>query len=580
MNFHLPLVQIGGRGSAGYVSRLTIEKQWDVKSQIITQTCLPTTPPIGCSTTKGYWVSDTEWKGVAVGESAGTLIGRQTGIHSYATCGSMPSLWTETITRLTFTAPDGAEYELRDKLNNGSALTAGAYTCNSGAGPDRGRVWTTVDGTTATFIADTSTQDTNGFASGNNNQQTLYLYPSGYMLMRDGTRFRIDNGVVSWVRDSNGNKVTSTQDSLNRTYTKTVTTNSSNETTLYTFKGAGGAARNITVVKDWTINALRTDYRPGGSHYITGGDASNGGGYKTFAWLFPDVYAYVGSSGGSGSPYMPGPTSIILPDNRQYKFYYNPYMELARVELPTGGAIEYDWDGFGPAQSNGFKNSVVGSGSGPAGIYRRVVERRVYADGTTMTEKTKYQETQVNGNAVITVDQLTPADTLLSRSKHYFYSYALLSITSQNPYQAISYEDAINGREYQTETYDSDGVTLLRKEETTWQPRASYVNQYGSPGSLDVDLRVTATKSTLVDSNQVSQKTITYSADEYNNQSDVYEYDYGGTTPVRRTHTDYLTSGYDTIVGGSRILIQSLLSISVVSQPKILSMMPVIIKRR
>lgn len=107
-------------------------------------------------------------------------------------------------------------------------------------------------------------------------------------------------------------------------------------------------------MKDWTINALRTDYRPGGSHYITGGDASNGGGYKTFAWLFPDVYAYAGSSGGSGGPYMNGPTSITLPDGRQYKFYYNPYMELARIELPTGGAIEYDWDGFGTVQANGF----------------------------------------------------------------------------------------------------------------------------------------------------------------------------------------------------------------------------------
>lgn len=199
MNFHLPLVQIGGRGSAGYVSLLTIEKQWDVKSQIISQTCLPTTPPIGCSTTKGYWVSDTEWKGVAVGQSAGTLIGRQTGIHNSSTCASMPSLWTQTITRLTFTAPDGIEYELRDKLNNGSALFAGAYACNPGAGPTRGRVWTTVDSSAATFIADVAINDTNGFASGNNNQQTLYLYPSGYMLMRDGTRFRVDNGVVSWV---------------------------------------------------------------------------------------------------------------------------------------------------------------------------------------------------------------------------------------------------------------------------------------------------------------------------------------------------------------------------------------------
>lgn len=152
LNFRLPIVQMGGRGAAGYTSLITIEKQWDVKRQQFSQNCFPTTPPIGCTTVTGYWVSDTEWKGVAIGQSAGTLIGRQTGQKVGSGCSSSPGTWDKTITRLTFTAPDGTEYELRDKLNNGSALDATSFTCAPGTGPSRGRVWTTVDASAATFL--------------------------------------------------------------------------------------------------------------------------------------------------------------------------------------------------------------------------------------------------------------------------------------------------------------------------------------------------------------------------------------------------------------------------------------------
>jgi hypothetical protein len=42
--------------------------------------------------------------------------------------------------------------------------------------------------------------------------------------------------------------------------------------------------------------------------------------------------------------------------------------------------------------------------------------------------------------------------------------------------------------------------------------------------------------------NLVSKKTFAY--DEYNNQTDVWEYDFGAGVPgplIRRTHTDYVT---------------------------------------
>src|SRR5262249_59043695 len=96
---------------------------------------------------------------------------------------------------------------------------------------------------------------------------------------------------------------------------------------------------------------------------------------KTYQQLFP------GLSLPNLSNYNFDPTLVRrleLPDGRNYQFFYNVYGELARVELPTGGAIEYDHDGGLAAGTSGLIN-----GSTP-GIYRRVTERRVYSDATTL----------------------------------------------------------------------------------------------------------------------------------------------------------------------------------------------------
>jgi YD repeat-containing protein len=82
------------------------------------------------------------------------------------------------------------------------------------------------------------------------------IYPSGDLSMRDGSRYRIDNGTVSWLRDRNGNKMTFTydsfkrmtvaKDSLNREITVTYSTPSVAYDEI-SYKGFGGAARTIRV---------------------------------------------------------------------------------------------------------------------------------------------------------------------------------------------------------------------------------------------------------------------------------------------------------------------------------------------
>src|SRR6185503_17179652 len=36
-------------------------------------------------------------------------------------------------------------------------------------------------------------------------------------------------------------------------------------------------------------------------------------------------------------------SSVVLANSQTYHFYYNKYAELTRFELPTGGAVEFDY---------------------------------------------------------------------------------------------------------------------------------------------------------------------------------------------------------------------------------------------
>jgi hypothetical protein len=130
-------------------------------------------------------------------------------------------------------------------------------------------------------------------------------------------------------------------------------------------------------------------------------------------------------------------SALQLPDGRFYRFYYNPYAELARVELPTGGAIEYDY-GAGvdlPPRYSG----VLGSLGSNQEIYRRVTERRLYPNGGsggTYERRTTYSHNSSDSDSYygslsqgsVTVDDRDANGTLLARTKHYYYGSPVVSL--------------------------------------------------------------------------------------------------------------------------------------------------------
>ncbi|MBV9924358.1 MAG: discoidin domain-containing protein [Acidobacteria bacterium] len=521
LSFALPLLQNGGRGAAGAVVTLKVEQHWRVKG---------VKPPPNCeltNTCEPVLVPDPNaWLGGTQDYGPGTLKGRSGGV----TCGELA------LTRLTFTSGDGTEFELRDQLNEGRPL---GFSCNPSQGALRGAVFVTADGTAATFISDTPVYDWTGGAP-------TTVYPSGVLKLRDGTVYRIDAGKVSWTRDRNGNRVSYTYEG---TRVKTITDSLGRVVTInygvsdvapyglcdqIVYGGFGGAQRVVRVSYANLENVLRTN---------RAGDAPSP---RTVAQLFPDL------QGSATTAFNPQRKSAVwLPDDgvarRAYKLFYNAYGELARVELPTGGAIEYDFGDY-------FAH-------GPDQIFRGVVERRVYSDGTHLEGRTTY----TTDAGARTVDALDASGVLLARSTHYFYGTPLTSL-AQHPTDYSGWQE---GREYKTEYFDVAGGAAsalpARRVEQAWRQRAPLSWWSGSADAAPPnDPRVVETVTTLEPggANLVSKQsaldpqTGAVGFDQFNDQTDAWAYDYGvGATPPRpvtHTHNEYLSSanGVDYVAAG------------------------------
>jgi RHS repeat-associated protein len=517
LGFRLPLLAIGGRGSAGYTMTLPIEKKWRVEHTIIDPNSYCPT----CEThevTHTYSPTEQSW-GATPGYGAGVLQGRKTGKDIVA-CGAA-KIYSETLTRLTFTTPEGTEYELRDQLYGGKPLPA-QLPC--GSPTSRGTIFVTADGSSATFISDTPILD----------YSLVYdyppFYPSGHLLLRDGTRYRINGGHVEWIQDRQGNRVsigatgnqTQITDSLGRVVTVSYANLPSVPYDEITFAGVGGAARRIRVHYASLSSRLRDGYS-----------------LKTYNNLFA---ALDGSIYSNYNP--PVVSSVELPNGRTYNFSYNSYGELARVELPTGGAVEYDFQSADGMIDLGVQSRDTFGSVAEYEISRRVERKRVYGTSGALESRTEFSlaDGSATGNTVALVASYNAGGNLLAAEKHYYYGSAypyLDTYTKPTHYAAWG-----EGKEYKTETLGADGYTVLRRNEHIWQQRAPvnwWNTNYGPEPANDP--RLTQSVTTLADSNQMSKQTFAY--DEFNNLTDTWDYDYGAgappTHPTRHTHTDYLT---------------------------------------
>ena len=340
----------------------------------------------------------------------------------------------------------------------------------------------------------------------------------------------------SWIRDRNGNmlnfatvnNVYTITDSLGRVVT--VTYNKTDANGVYdevAFKGFGRTQRTIQV----RFNSLGGSF-PDGTTVLRPGYS-----LQSPSQLFPPVL------NSSSSPFNPTrATAVVLPDGRQYRFRYNPYSELWRVDLPTGGAFEYeDGPGFG-TYSTGVTGSASQQSGGELGIYRRVTERRVYPDGVTLEGKMVY--TDASGS--VTADHQDPSGNSLGKDQHFFSGSPLSSLLTL-PSQATQHEPWKTGKEVTTKAYDKLNGPQLRQSDNTWSQSApswwtgsSDLAPPNNPVLTDAVSRLTD-----VTPNLVSKQHFGYDP-QFFNQNLVEEYDFGFGSPggkLRSTETFYVTGG-------------------------------------
>jgi len=496
LNVSIPITNLGGRGEAALPYSIQLEQNSWTEKYIIQE-------PSGNYL---YYPERNESGTPAVFNNvySGTPSMRtiQSWSGAYENCSN--GEWaTHTLTLLQFTAPNGTTYDLRDQNHNGRINEVGFCGTSWGNYYNRGTIFKSSDGSAATFVSDQPISD------------FLYPYehndppPTGYLYLRNGMTYRFENGRFLWMRDRNGNVISQVTtnnngvesiklvDSLNREITFPVSGQPDVDTVRY--QGFGGNDRNVNVHWGTLGNSLRS-----------------GQTLKTYQQLFPQMNF---ASDGIFNPQVI--SKIVLPNNLEYKLYYNSYGDIARIELPTGGAIEYEYGD--------------GSNGGDVG---RVMERRLYADGTNLSQKMVFGVATANQyDVVVTVD--TYGTSLINRTKHFYSSEPLGLGYSYNMYS--SWKD---GKEYQTQIFAEDGTTLLRQTNQTWAQRAPVSWWTANPNfAPSNDPRVIESTTLLADSNQISKQTFTY--DNFNNLTDTYDYDYGIGAPgqfLRRSHADYLVT--------------------------------------
>jgi RHS repeat-associated protein len=560
VHFELPLLNIEGRGDAQQSVMLTIDP------------ALPSAGK-GCPGCPNYFQLSAAIWDYEVGYGPGVLEAVVEGQEmSTFECqfGIGSDFNDPTRTFLRFKGGDGTEYSLYDVVNDGRVMPNNSPCITDPHAAFRGRVFVTKDGSAVTFISDVDIFD-NRFGSGPNAR----YFPSGVLKLRDGTRYRIDNGVVTTLTDRNGNKIVyeyyapvspifplpassfpgrvkKITDSLGRQVQFTYDNPTGVATERFdelSYTGFANQPRTIRVYYERLEHALRANET-----------------IQTYCQLGLDCETP--NAGVLANPLVV--SSVVMPNGRSYQFSYDKYAELARYELPTGGAIEFDYDW-------GMHLSVFSSDT-----YRRVVQRRTYPNGGTGSSyegKTTYSkpESAINlgsyygGSSVgfIDVDHIgrpNGFDILLSRERHYYFGIAgapawtsnapgFFSPPAVHDVTDLRYLSWKHGREYKTEYLGSDGATVLRRTEFEWRQSATPSWWNISPDFAPENnprLVETITMLTDVSPNLVSKQTSInpYIAnvvgfDQYNNQTDVWEYDFGPGAPgalLRHTHTDYVTA--------------------------------------
>jgi RHS repeat-associated protein len=550
INFNLPLLKLPGRGDTQVTLNLPIQTLNGVNWQIRTQPYpVGSCGPNGCTYNYRYQPTSFDWNLYPPGFGTASLVQRASGdfCSSTTTNNTTLSFWTNSLTRLSFTEPDGTEHELWDQTTGGQPEAV-----VPSPGFARGTTFVSHDGAGIFFTSDSVIYDPPPSTDQNGCHQILAYPMSGNLVLRNGTIYRFDTGRVSSITDRNGNKITysyavaggtnyqgppsSIVDSFGRT-----TTIANGYPTTITYPGANGVLETITIVYGQVANLLRDPSDPIPTNVAT---------------FFPNIQQNLIPAGFPGFPNVI--SQVILPNGQRYSFFYNKYGYVARVVLPTGGAYEYDYV-FGAYAMRSLSNPLTDPFI--YSVMYGLTERRKYlnADATispqnhqgNLVARTTYNCTASPSTPCSSVNDYDGAGSLLATEHHTINPIV-------DPANGASYSGWTSGKETRTEHYDANGGGLLRALDTAWEQRdcstgppcwflqAPYNYTLTDGRSPDHDSRKHSEQTTLSDSTASSPEVslLSYVYDGYNNRLEAKEYAYGAGAPgslARDTATSYLT---------------------------------------
>ena len=529
VNIDVPLLQVGGRGNAGYTISLPMERRWSISAhsapyqQIAYVLHTDKTPGLH------YWYDSA---GVPR-FTPGFLVSREASPpdNQTASCGDgIARLMGPLLTRFSFIEEDGTEHELIDTKTTGLPMTPTDPVCQLNAstgGPDRGTTFRSHDGTGLLFVSDEEIHD-KLFAFSNSPYVGV---GTGWLYFADGRRYRFDQGRVSSTFDRNGNRTTfaysgtglTIVDPMGRSINVTYADFNTTFMDTIAYSGIAGAQRSIQLAYTQLQNVLA----PGQTIQST-------------AQLFPTVVNLNGSS--SVNPYVV--QSITLADRSSYQFLYNSYAEVVRMTLPTSGAVEYDYPSSTDACSSGYFCVYADPSGETSWLYRRVMQRRELANGATTARKTLFASAYGSGTTV-TVTEEDGSGTVIEAVKHHFFgNFASPGFAGQP-----GYNSTLADKEDLAQIYGGDG-RLLSQTASTWAVRPCSAtencsSETGRPVSgVELDVRLMSETTTM----DGLVKQVAYQYDQFNNVTDRSEYDWGQGGPgelLRHTATWYVTApGY------------------------------------
>jgi YD repeat-containing protein len=239
-------------------------------------------------------------------------------------------------------------------------------------------------------------------------------------------------------------------------------------------------------------------------------------------------------------------SECVLPDGRSLQFFYNEFGEVAEVQMPTGGKAQYDYQyvtNLPAGKSLPGEISTSHFASTVSDVERGVVARRTYPDGVTKDADWAYSYTVSTAQVTAT----SAAGVVLLNQKHYFLANGrnLYPGPGSGPLgdrgvDGSGYNLWSTGIERRTETLNAAGTAVIAASEQDWTQRTPIVwtgTNYGSY-QTENDNRVNEERKILDDLSMAKVDTF---YDQYNNRTEVKEYDFDQSLK-RRTTISYLAT--------------------------------------